>query len=494
MALIKSHIELILMEILCHLKTKKISLTIDASLQNNYMVPQYRQMVSPKNFEISLFDFVNYMGFSRNSAPTSTIKFPLAVDLLKNIQEDSDELRISIHQVNDESVDDKREISWRMGDGLSLVLAEKLYNLEKNRIWKVNRRGNKSKPDFKGFSGNTKVVWEAKGSINSPRQSTIHHARGQKSKELANAKFCSFATLRSESISEVLLKDPPSLPLEGDELERKIAKAKHYVDVFNFIGQPELSRYFLLMADRLKYDKSFPEYPEKEKRYRKIIDESTAIEINGKKYLGTIRRLDGTVFLYVGFDERLLPVYDFINFEDYPNDIISDNSNEENIYRISKDGICYGLLKNVSSIIEEPVKIPYYRENWSIRDLDQMLHFELVDHLSYLFEQEGFEIINRQHPERNKQFDLVLRKKVTFLVEIKKDVILKSFELLKKIKMENTGVLITTSVVSAEDIEFARVWGIIVIDRRALVTILREKPDQKRITNYINRMTDLKIE
>ena len=228
------------------------------------MIQKYRDMRAPQDFDFYLFDFVSYMGFSRNCSSTNTIKFPLAADLLKNIKKDSEDLCILIPELEEGRVEDKKEISWRMGDGLSLLLAEKIYNLEKNKISKIRRRSNESKPDYQGFCGNTKVVWEAKGSINPPQSTVINTAQDQKLQEPSNVAFASFATLKSDCISEVTLKDPPNLPLEGNELAIKSSKARHYVDVFNFIGQPELSRYFLLMEKRLRYDRDFREYIDKE--------------------------------------------------------------------------------------------------------------------------------------------------------------------------------------------------------------------------------------
>ena len=114
------------------------------------MIQEYRNIIALNEFEFCLFDFVCYMGLSRNAISTNTIKFPLAVDLLGTIKTNSDEFRVSLSNCDAE---DKIEISRRMGDGLSLVIAEKLYNLEKSTISKIKRPKSESKPDFTGFSG-----------------------------------------------------------------------------------------------------------------------------------------------------------------------------------------------------------------------------------------------------------------------------------------------------------------------------------------------------
>ena len=172
-----------------------------------------------------------------------------------------------------------------------------------------------------------------------------------------------------------------------------------------------------------------------------------------------------------------------LGFEDYPEDIFAEQ--QDNIYRITKDGICYGLLKNMTFLTNEEItKIPYYKDSWSIRDLDDMLSSQLVDHISYLFEQDGFETIDRLNTEE-KQVDLVVKKNdSSFFVEVKKKIVLKSFERIIQMRLSKAVILVTTTIVSDEDIQFAAASKVIVFDRRVLIGILKGR---NKISNILKK-------
>ena len=199
-----------------------------------------------------------------------------------------------------------------------------------------------------GFSPLLKVVWEAKGSTDAIRPDEIARATNQKAKEPADIAFASFTTLKSESITEVWLEDPPTLPLDGDYLKQQLSRVMHYVNVFNFIGQTELSRYFKLLWRRLERDRSFPEFREKIDLFEKIKEESIKLTINRKCYLGNIERVGDSVFFYVGFDEELLSIPDFLSFIDYEEDFRFEQ--DRNTFRVTRDGICYGYLRDLDKL------------------------------------------------------------------------------------------------------------------------------------------------
>jgi hypothetical protein len=285
--------------------------------------------------------------------------------------------------------------------------------------------------------------------------------------------------LKSESITEVLVEDPPTLPLEGDVLKQQLSKVMHYVNIFNFIGQTELSRYFSLMGKRLERDRRFPEYNEKERLFEKIRDKSIRLTIKEWNYLGNIERIGDSAFLYVGFDERLLSVQGFLNFIDYDEDFIFKQ--EKNTFAVTKDGICYGYisdlteLRNLGFVREIDVqKIPYYRDNLSIRDLDYMLHLQLVEQIKYFFAREGFEV-RKEVLENNKMYDLIASKEgKRYIVEIKKDVIIKSFEQIKGYQNADAALLITTMNISDEDIRYARYLKAIIRRQTSISNLLRK--------------------
>jgi len=463
-------------EIITRFQQRKIRLQIDPLLRNQ-IVARYRN--SPIELSFSLFDFAYAIGTCRSVAPTKANKFSLALDFLKILlQNNANELRILIN--DNESTEQKQDISKYAGEGLSLIIAERLYNLRRSTIARIRRRGNESKPDFMGFNPPLKVVWEAKGSTDVIGQDEINHAKNQKVNEPADIAFASLAALKSESITEVLVEDPPTLPLEEDVLKQQLSRVMHYVNIFNFIGQTELSRYFSLLRKRLERDRRFPEYNEKERLFEKIRDKSIRLAIKEWNYLGNIERIGDSAFLYIGFDERLLSVQGFLNFMDYDEDFTFKQ--EKNTFAVTRDGICYGYisdlteLRNLGFMREIDVqKIPYYRDNLSIRDLDYMLHFQLVEHIKYFFTREGFEV-RKEVLEDNKRYDLIaIKEGKKYIVEIKKDVIIKSFEHIKNYQNADAALLITTMNISDEDIRYARGLNIIIIDRRYLKAVIRNQ-------------------
>lgn len=463
-------------EIITRFQQRKISLQIDPLLQKQ-IATKYRN--SPIELSFSLFDFAYAIGTCRSVAPTKANKFSLALDFLEIlVRNNANELRILIS--DSESTEQKQDISKYAGEGLSLIIAEKLYNLRRSTITRIRRRGNESKPDFMGFNPPLKVVWEAKGSTDIIGQDEINHAKNQKANETADIAFASLAALKSESITEVYLEDPPTLPLDGDALRQQLSRVMHYVNIFNFIGQPRLSRYFALLGKRLERDRRFPEYKEKEQLFEEIRFKSIRLSIKEWDFLGNIERIGDSTFFYVGFDERLLSVQNFLGFMDYEEDFIFKQ--DKNTFAISRDGICYGYLRDLSELRNlgfareiNVQEISFYRDTLSIRDLDYMLDFQLAEHIKYLFAREGFEV-RRELLDGNKRFDLIVIKEgKVYVVEVKKDVVIKTFEQLKGRGDVSAALLITTMRISDEDIRYARNLNIIIIDRRALKAIIRNK-------------------
>jgi len=471
--------------IITRFQPRIIRLETDPSLQGQIAI-DYRSN-SPIDFRFRLFDLIYAIGTCRTVSRTKTNKFSLALDFLRVFAGNSaNELRI----VQDLDIEQKQAISRYVGEGLSLVIAEKLYSLRKSTIRRIQRRRNESKPDFVGFSPPLKVVWEAKGSTDVIRPDEIARAINQKAREPADIAFASFATLNSESITEVRLEDPPTLPLGGDHLKQQLSRVLHYVNVFNFIGQTELSRYFELLGKRLEHDRRFPEFHEKIELFERIKEESIKLTINRKCYLGNIERVGDSVFFYVGFDEELLSISYFLSFIDYEEDFRFEQ--DGNTFRVTRDGICYGYLRDLDKLRDlgftreiDIQEIPYYRDTLSILDLDDMLHFQLVEHIEYLFRREGFGV-SREPFEDNKRYDLIVSKEGNrFIVEIKKNLI-KSFEMLKDSKTADAALLITTMNVSDGDILYAKSFNVLILDRKSLKAILRKR---KRITDFLKELS-----
>ena len=120
------------------------------------------------------------------------------------------------------------------------------------------------------------------------------------------------------------------------------------LNLFNFIGQKELSRYFKLLGKRLEEDREFPELQEKVELFNKIREKSIKLRMYDEFYLGNIERVGDASYFHVGFDERLLSVQGFFDFEDYEEKLEFKQS--RNFFKITKDGICYGVLHDLEDL------------------------------------------------------------------------------------------------------------------------------------------------
>ncbi|MCX6814830.1 MAG: hypothetical protein NTY20_04245, partial [Candidatus Aenigmarchaeota archaeon] len=191
--------------IFARFQKRYIKLNIDPLLHSSLPI-KYRS--AQTRFKLNLFNFVLAIGLSRSVRTTNKIKFADAADFVERfVKNDNDELIVSI---NDVDVDDKIKIAEHIGEGLSIIIAEQLYDIQRSNISKIKRKKNESKPDYEGYSRNLKIVWEAKGSTNTINQRIIRHAKNQKKRVPANIAFASFANLIPHCITEVTIEDPPT--------------------------------------------------------------------------------------------------------------------------------------------------------------------------------------------------------------------------------------------------------------------------------------------
>ncbi len=132
-------------------------------------------------------------------------------------------------------------------------------------------------------------------------------------------------------------------------------------------------------------------------------------------------------------------------------------------------------------------RIPYYKDTVSIRDLDSMFEFELTNHISYLFQRAGF-TVEKEVYVNDFRYDIVaVRHKEKYFVEITRDV-LTPFDHIRERKEQANGnlILVTTMRVSDDDINHAKKFGIIVIDRELLREVISSK---RKILKIIGNKT-----
>ena len=471
-------------EIFARIKKRKVRLKIDKRLQRHVIATPNKV----NDLEFSIFELIYAAGASQAITGSTANKFAITADLLEAfVGSKNNELWIS---GANKSIEDKKRISERLGEGLSWIIAEKVYGIDKSTIERIPRRGRESMPDFKGESSSKIITWEAKGSLNQITNARIEKAKDQKSKMQAHADlaFASIAALKADSISEVYVEDPEPLPLTGERLVRELSRIRHYINLFDFIGETKLSRYFKLLGTRLEKDRNFPEFDEKERLFEDLRIKSARLYVNNSGYLGRVERV-GPAFMYVGFDEKLITVDGFLNYKDKENDEIVEK--ELVTFAITTDGICYGYFKDISGLTSlkktniltniDLDQIKNYMDSVSIYDLDNVLESQLIDYIKYIFERSGFEV-EKESRIRDVRFDLLITKnQKRIAVEVKRQIIIRSYE--QVIHYRPCVLIITQKYIADADIEYAKDNGVVIIDRRRLKAIIKRKLDPSDLLN-----------
>lgn len=475
-------------ELFSRINKKKIALDIDPQLHNHitHLNPNITSI------QIRLFNLIIAIGMGRTRRITKRVKFTDAAEFLERFIEHNSELRIKL--IDD--VDDKTRIAHEIGEGLSILMAEMLFGVKRTEISKIPRKGKESKPDFEGYTAaNTKIVWESKGTTSSFANSTITHAIEQKSRHQATASFVSLSTLKTDSMTEVKLLDPPTLPLSGDNLEKALTKVKHYINLFNFIGQAKICRYFKYAAKRYAQNTNFTEFSEKVELFKEIRADYPILRKGDYLFYGNIEQISEGIYSFVGFDQRLLSVFDLLSFEEYREDFsftTGMSKEDTNNFFVSKDGICYGLLKNFIGIERVNTNnISYRKDNVSIADIDNMYEYELQNLMEYYFNKEKIEFSKEIPKAVETKFKTTIDGiinvgDISYILEIKTDGFLKTFNHLKQLKRylkNDKGLLITNQKISSNDLLYAKKNGIIIIDREGLKKIIKKK---LKLTSFLD--------
>jgi hypothetical protein len=243
------------------------------------------------------------------------------------------------------------------------------------------------------------------------------------------------------------------------------------------MGQPELSKYFSFMRKRIEFDTNFEEYYKKEEMYEKIKKDYVRISIRDKTYLGSIERINGKKYFFIGADRDLISFNGFLNFKDYAEDYVTKE--RENDFYVMTDGICLADLKNLD-FVEDQLKgreIYHYQETASIADIDRMNHQALSNYFSYLFEKVGCQII-KEFGMKNVYADLLIEyQNRAAVIEIKKvfkdkENIFRQLLASKEALRAAWAILITSEAFSENDSKMAEKLGIKIIDRMAIRKII----------------------
>jgi len=460
---------------------------IGSIIRNNSQFQQNSFLNNTHNINVNLFKLIYATGIIqiRRANPTSLQKLTEKSDLLEFIK-DCDEFCIKKHKDTDKKI----SISEDFGVGLSVLIADHYYKINWSTLGKI-KRIHSSKPDINCLTNlNKKIVIEAKGTINeSTRRKQKTDALNQKrNPSRAHVKIASCALLKENSISDVEFLDPSYIPPDDIRYEKSLLKADHYARTFNLIGQKELSKYFNLMRKRIIHNENFSEFYNKQKLFNKIKKEWIQIKKDERTYFGNIEILDKKSFIFIGIDESLLSVEDFINFEGYEDKYIEE---EGNYFYILSDGLCLASLKNIEFLAEQIKykQIFHHYDSFSIMDFDSSTDSTIIDFFSYLFERIGCKTEKYPYLNRKMVYDMLVTfedKKI--IVEFKKYLSSKNKDFISKLESYLTDksihklLLITNTKVSTELRRFITEKNIFLIDRGDLKEIMR---NNKVLLEYI---------
>ena len=384
---------MLIREIITRFRNLEISVTIDPQLLPNLDCED--NISTQRIISINLYKLIYAIGTiqTRRFAPSNRMKFIDKSDLIEKIYSNTREFRVKINSIRQNGgTEVLTTISEDFGVGVSVVIAEKLFNIKFSTIQRIY--GHQKRPDWKCQTNNNQIlVVESKGASSQATSNNQEaNALIQKAQETGDIKVASLTVINENTISTNRLIDPPLNSNDMDwEMENKILRAGHYSSVFSFLGHSVLSKYYSQMRKRLL--KSITSYEQNEKNniYFKLRDIYPKIEFNNKTYTGSFYNISENTYIFVGIDKKLLSYQGFIGFTDYENEI--EETRNDNHYLLFKDGVLIIEIKNIGefSDIILPDEIKNYQENITISDVDAMTEFSFEKYVNFLLIQNGFE-------------------------------------------------------------------------------------------------------
>lgn len=414
---------------------------------------------------------------SRRFAPSNRLKFLDKIDLVEKIHTNTNEFKIKIDEIRQLNGSETLiSISEDFGIGISVVIAESLFNTKRSTIQKIY--GNGRRPDWKCQLTDNKIfVAEGKGATSiatSNRQEV--HALDQKTKEPGDIRVASLTILNENTISTNRYLDPP---IENDnlspEMQNHILRAGHYASVFSFLGNSRLSRYYSQMRKRIEGIITSQEQNLKDIIFRELRFNEPTIRFQEQEFIGSFYNIKDNNFLFVGVDKRLLSFAGFISYNEFENDV--EEKIKNNVYMLYKDGVLIIEILNIDvfSNIVNISTVKNYQDNITISDIDEMNEISFYKYFEYILKENGFSNLTEQTIRNDLFVDLIATKNnQTFYFEFKlfKN---KRFgrnsmkEISDSIRKFDSRKLILVTNINFENAQ---------IDRNNIIIIDREKLDQ----------------
>lgn len=346
---------------------------------------------------------------SRLFATSNRLKWFDKAELIEKIYGDTNEFRIKISEIRAyRGPEDLTTICADFGVGISVSIAEKLFNIKRSTVKKIDGTG--IRPDWKCQTQDDRIlIVEAKGSTNSYTSNRQEiRALQQKATHNGDVQIASLTVLNENKITTNRFLDPP---IESDNkspiMQKHILRAGHYASAFSFLGNSRLSRYYSQMKKRLEGMISPFEQNLKDATFRELRTNDPSIEFRHKEFVGSFYQVENGKYFFVGIDKRLLSYTGFINFEDYENDITDFEYG--NSYILYEDGILLVDIDNIDHFdnIIDKSEIENFQEKITVSDIDAMTEISFVKYFIYLLKEVGFEEIEQEISIGNLRVDLV---------------------------------------------------------------------------------------
>jgi hypothetical protein len=358
------------------------------------------KVTTTRDLTFNLYNLIYHIGSiqTRRFAPSNRLKFMDKSDLIEKIYSDTDEFRVRINDIRTiNGSETLTSISEDFGVGISVVIADKLFNIKRSTIQKIY--GTKKRPDWKCQTQNNRIlVVEAKGTISIQTSRTQERtALIQKTKELGDVKVASLTVLNENSVSTNRFLDPP---IDNSDIspmmENHILRAGHYASVFSFLGNSKLSKYYSQMRKRLEGSIRPYEQVEKDDTFRELRINGSTLDFENKVFVGSFYEVENGKHIFVGVDRELLSYSGFIEFNDYDND--TDTLVEGNHYILFKDGVLIVEIEKVQmfSDIVRIDKIKNYQNKITVSDIDEMNGISFSKYFISLLERNGFTNIREE--------------------------------------------------------------------------------------------------
>lgn len=471
-------------------QSKKIKVEIDPVILPQTVL--FDKISTTQIITFSLYKLVYHIGTiqSRRFATSNRLKFIDKLDILEKIYNDNEDFKIKINEIRHiNGSETLKSITEDLGIGISVVLAEKFFNVKSSTIQRIY--GTKKRPDWKCQLVDGRIlVTEGKGSISiTTSQNQEDNALVQKTKEPGDIQIASLSVFYENQISENRYIDPP---IENDdisnEMKKHILRAGHYASVFSFLGNSRLSRYYSQMRKRLLGIITREEQDLKNFEFNLLYYEEPIIKFNNVDFVGSFYEIEENSYLFVGIDKQLLSVQGFINFIEQEYDIETDEEN--NHYILYRDGVLIIEVNNfnIFSDIIDKEKIKNYQENITISDVDEMNEISFSKYFQYLLEKLNFTNIIKESFDSNLGFRFDLTSRLNneqyyfeFKISQNRKGLLNFRESIMRLsRLENKKIILVTNQ-DITNIDFDT-EVLKIIDRKSLEIILR---DNKKLFDYL---------